>query len=190
MPSLEAQIVNIADEIAYLCHDVDDGLRSGILKLSDLEHLAVCQQALESVDRTMKGAYLVPAMISRMMRLFIQDLENQTDKNLEEAGIATAAQVTDFSRLLASFSDDLKEAAAKLKAFLYDNFYRSPGVAEYNLKGQEVIETLFKRFMEDFELLPESIRLNPHDSESHILVKDYIAGMTDQFALDLYEKLK
>ncbi len=190
MPSLEAQIVNIADEIAYLCHDVDDGLRAGILELADIEHLSICKKALDSIDGSIDRDFLIPAMISRMMRLLISDLENQANDNLEAFGIITAKQVVDSAKPAASFSEPIREDAAKLKAFLYDYFYRSVGVAEYNMKGQEVIRTLFSCFMRDFKLLPEAIRLNPHDSESHILVKDYIAGMTDQFALDLYNKLR
>jgi len=188
MPTIEAQIVNIADEIAYLCHDLDDGLRSGLLKFRDINHLIVCKKALDTIDGSLEMEYLVPSMISFVMHILITDFAIQVNKNIEIAQ-DSVKQGDGIHNLSVSFSEDIKKNALELKTFLYDNFYCSPGVADYNTKGQEVIYKLFEYFMGDLKRLPQSICLNPHKSESYILVKDYIAGMTDKFALDLYDKL-
>ncbi len=189
MPSLEAQIVNIADEIAYLNHDIDDGLRANILKIGDLEHISIWQKASEKVDSKLSVDLLVPTMISSIMSLMIDDLVTNTDKLINEFGINSVEQICSLDKLLSSFTKGIQDDSSKLKAFLYDNFYRSSGVSERNVKGQEVISFLFKKMMADFSLVPEKLKFNSSSDETYVLVKDYITGMTDQFALDLYEKL-
>ena len=189
MPSLEAQIVNIADEIAYLNHDIDDGLRSKILKISDLEHLSIWQKAKDKVEQKLPADLLIPNMISSVMSLMIEDLAQNTNHLLEEANIQTVEQVCMKSSPLCAFTKQMQNDASELKAFLYENFYKTNSVSERNIKGQEVISFLFKKMMKDFSLVPGKIRCKSDSNETHILVKDYITGMTDQFALDLYEKL-
>ena len=190
MPSLEAQVVNIADEIAYLNHDIDDGLRSGILTMDDLNGLAIWKKVQENVDQTLSQPFLISAMISSLIGLMINDLADNTDRLIGEAKIDNVEQVYKNQKPLCSFSDDFKDSCDELKSFLYEHFYHSNGVSEYNVKGQNVIRFLFKKLMNNFNLLPEKIRKNPHAEETYILVKDYIAGMTDQFALDLFNELQ
>ena len=190
MPTLEAQIVNVADEIAYLNHDIDDGLRAGILKMEDLNNLVIWKKIQENVDQTLSQPFLISAMISSLIGLMINNLAENTDRLIGEAKIDNIEQVYKSQKPLCSFTGDFKQNCNELKNFLYEHFYRSNGVAEYNIKGQNVISILFKKLMNNFDLLPEKIRKNPYGEETYILVKDYIAGMTDQFALDLYDKLK
>ena len=190
MPSIEAQIVNVADEIAYLNHDIDDGLRSGILKMKDLDGLAIWEKTKEKVDQNLPLPFLISAMISGLIGLMVNDLAENTNHLIEKANIKTLDDVYQKKETLSAFSDIIYRDSTELKDFLLKNFYQSSGVAEYNKKGQEVIHFLFKKMMEDITLLPEKIRENPHNEEMYILVKDYVAGMTDQFALDLYDKLK
>lgn len=189
MPSLEAQIVNVADEIAYLNHDIDDGLRAGILKMEDLDNLAIWQKAKEKSGETPSSPFFISAMISSLIGLMVNDLAENTNRLIEDTNIHGLDDVYKTSKPLSAFSDGFSKDCSELKAFLYKNFYQSSGVAEYNIKGQNIIRPLFKKLMNNFELLPVKIRQNPHGEETHILVKDYIAGMTDQFALDLYEEL-
>jgi len=190
MPSLEAQIVNVADEIAYLNHDIDDGLRAGILKREELNRLAIWKKVQANVDQTLPPPFLISAMISCLIGLMIGDLAHNTDQLIEASGVDDSDSVCNHPKSLAGFSNDFKKECDELKDFLYERFYRSNGVADYNIKGQNVIRFLFKKLMANFQLLPEKIRKNPHGEETHVLVKDYIAGMTDQFALDLYDELQ
>lgn len=190
MPSLEAQIVNIADEIIYLTHDIDDGLRADIFDIEKLDDLLIWNAGKENVDQSIPVDFRISAMISHLISLMVENLAQNTNKNIEVANIENAEMVYKTKKPLAAFSQDFEKQCSDLKVFLYDNFYQSPGVAEYNVKGQEAIRFLFKKMMSNFDLLPEKVRRNPHEVDTHILVKDYIAGMTDQFALDLYEKIK
>lgn len=189
MPSLEAQIVNIADEIAYQNHDIDDGLRSGILDLKSLDHLSIWKRVKEMIDPGLPEHYLITAMISELMTVMVTDLAENTDRLVKKYKIESVEQINQSRYPLAEFSKDIRRESDQLKQFLFRNFYHSPGVAEYNEHGKEVIKFLFKTFMKDESSLPKKIRNNPYSEKIHILVKDYIAGMTDQFALDLYETL-
>lgn len=190
MPSLEAQVVNIADEIAYQNHDIDDGLRSGILALEQLDRLAIWKRIKEKVDPTLNEPYLIPAMISGLMSLMVDDLTANTDRLIDKYKIQTVDQIYNTRHPLSGFSAPIKREANDLKTFLYKNFYQSSGVSEYNEQGKQVIRFLFIAMMRDNTLLPKKIRQNPYEEKMHVMVKDYIAGMTDQFALDLYQSLK
>lgn len=189
MPSIEAQIVNVADEIAYMNHDIDDGLRSGILHFDDMDHLALWQQAKTRIDLSLSLEYRIPAMISALISLMVDDLANNTNHNIEQFGIHVIEDVYKTSESIGCFSPAMVMKADELKQYLFDHFYTSPGVAEYNLKGQEVIHFLFDAFYKKPELLPEKLQELLPDEPKHVVVKDYIAGMTDNFALELYSKL-
>lgn len=178
MPSLEAQVVNAADEIAYLNHDVDDGLRAGILKKEDLNELAIYQYVKNAGGQN-----------SNLMSLMVNDLAENTNQLIQESGVKSVDQVYKTKQPLSAFSNAFNKDCIELKNFLYKYFYQFSGVYEYNLKGQDVIRFLFKKLLEDPTLLPEKIRRNPYNEKVYILVKDYVAGMTDRFALNLYQKL-
>lgn len=181
MPSIEAQIVNIADEIAYLNHDIDDGLRAGILTIEGLRGLSLWQRAEEKVESN-----IIPSLISRM----VNDLAENTNRLIGESGIESVEDVYKSKLELGKFSYNFRKECNALKNFLYKNFYLSDEVSKVNKEKQDVIRFLFDKLIKDLNLLPEEIRLNQYDDEECVLVKDYIAGMTDQYALDLYDKLK
>lgn len=190
VPSLEAQIVNIADEIAYLCHDVDDGLRADILSIDQLNDLSLWQKAKTNVDSNLHQHFFISVMVSEIMGLMIGDLAKNTDRLIEEYNIQNIDLIYKSDKQLVAFSNPFYDECMELKDFLYENFYHSSGVMVYNEKGQDVINILFKEFMDNLELLPESFKSKLNQEEPHILVKDYIAGMTDGFALGLYKELK
>jgi dGTPase len=180
MPSIEAQIVNIADEIAYQNHDIDDALRSEILTLKDFKGIALVEEA-QKTDKL---------LISGLMGLMIEDLARHTEKQIAKHKITSVAQVYQTPAYLGCFSPEMEKKGDELKAFLYKNFYQSPGVSEYNKKGQEVIHVLFDKLYKNPKLLPEKLQEVEGGEPLHMIVKDYIAGMTDNFALELYEELK
>ncbi len=190
MPSLEAQIVNIADEIAYSNHDIDDGLRSQILKVDDLKTLALWQAAEKCVNRSMPFDLWVMAMISSLITLMVTDLAEETHRRITKHGIKTVDQIYETPAALAGFSPGMAVWMEELKAFLFKNFYQSPDVSSYNAEGKTVIRLLFTRLMDDFKLLPEKFQERLKIEKPYLVVKDYIAGMTDKFALELYHSLQ
>ena len=189
MPSLEAQIVNIADEIAYQSHDIDDGLRSGILSEEDLLKLDISKQAVgkkaASDDPDIRKRYL----LASIMTLLVNDLAENTDKKVRKLGIGTVGDVYAHDGPIVLFSDEVSQMAVQLKDFLYSHFYNAREVRKYNEEGKIVISRLFSVLYDQPEHLPEKYRVLLDSEERYVVVKDYIAGMTDSFAKDLYGKL-
>lgn len=189
MPSLEAQVVNIADEIAYQSHDIDDGLRSGVINLEGLMSLEICQQAVkhlpDSDDLSVYRHYLIGAIMS----LLVNDLALNTEKNLNAQKITTVDQIYQCPDQLAQFSDPVLKMGAELKDYLYANFYNAPEVMKYNDYGKQVITKLFQSFYADPAHLPEKYQHQLKKEEKHVVIKDYIAGMTDSYAMAIYDTL-
>ncbi len=190
MPTLEAQVVNLADEIAYLNHDIDDGLRSGILTFNALDQLALWKQVKTAAATTIPFDLRVNRIISALTSLMVNDLTLETQNLINHHGITNVEQIYKTPFPLVGFSDPMRALCNELKTFLYHHFYQSPPVAEYNKKGKEVIRFLFERIIKNPELLPEHFQEALKSEKPHVVVKDYIAGMTDNFALELYDQLK
>jgi len=189
MSSLEAQVVNLADEIAYQNHDIDDGLRSCILKVEQLDQLPLWRKAQEGIRTDLGEDVWIAMTVTALVKLMIHDVVQMTNERLKTLSINSLSDVYKARDPLVSFSPEVSEMNEALKTFLYTYFYRSPGVFEYNERGAQVIEALFDHFMTHFEEIPLDPRANPEEPR-HVLVKDYIAGMTDAFALKIYKRLK
>lgn len=190
MPSLEAQTANIADEIAYLNHDIDDGLRSGILSIEAFDEVALWRAAKKEVNQKTVPNLRVGLMISAVMSRMIHDLVSHTDSVLSKRGIGSVEQVMLTREPLVGFSAKMSPLVPELKTFLYRHFYHSPTVLSYNNRGQEAIRFLFRTFIEKPSLMPTSFREQLKNDPVFIVVKDYIAGMTDHYALTLYDQLQ
>lgn len=182
---IEAQVVNIADEIAYTNHDMDDGIRSGLISVDELESFEIWQIALEKVLEQygeLTSDVLVSRVISKIISIMVDDLCEQTNKNIIEFGIMTLSDVYNHKGHIASFSPKIKIMVKALREFLFKNFYMSNAVSERVEDGKTMIKKLF-----DFYLAhPEKMSLKVHnkkDASVILLVKDYIAGMTDVFLI-------
>jgi len=186
-PSLEAQLVDLSDKIAYLNHDIDDGIRARILNIEELETLSLWKKAKATVKTGLPFPFFVSAMISRIISLMVTDLLQTTDQLILEHKIQTVDQVYATQTPLVAFSDTLATECKELKSFLYERFYHSPGIMEYNNRGQEVIRFLFGELLRKSSLIPE--KFSATGEEIVIQVKDHIASMTDDYAMDLYDKL-
>ena len=189
MPSLEAQVVNVADEIAYQSHDIDDGLRSGVLNLDSLLELSICEVARELIQKSDTIAIKRRHLLSSVMSLLVNDLAEQTELLLKEKNIQQLDHIYKTPEQLAQFSPRVSKMGAELKDYLYQNFYHAPEVTRYNEQGMVVIATLFDHFYGDSDRLPETYQLRLKNEVKHEVVKDYIAGMTDSFALKIYDSL-
>ncbi len=198
-PGLEAQIANLADEIAYNNHDVDDGLRAGLIEVEDLQqvrlferqHAAVLEQYPALSERKR-----VHETIRRMINWVVVDLVRTTGKRLEEAKPSSSDDVRRRPRPLAGFSDAVLEEHLELKAFLRERVYRHHKVLRMTAKAHRVLEQLFTAFLDDVDLMPEGHRDVARQAEREHgtagrarAVADYIAGMTDRYAILEHRRL-
>ena len=189
-PSLEAQIANLADEIAYNNHDVDDGLRSGLITLEQLAEVPLVARHLDEV----RAAYpalperrLVHETVRRMINTLVSDLIGQSEQNIAEQKLATLEDVHRAPVLIA-FSDVLNEEQRVLKRFLLTNLYRHYRVMRMSSKAQRIIDDLFSAFMADNRLLPPAFQ-RQGEAERARSVADYIAGMTDRYAIREHRRI-
>lgn len=192
-PSLEAQIVDYSDEIAYNSHDIDDGLKSSLLTLEQLDSVAIWRRAYAEVRE--RSPLASPRIwryqaIRRIINRLVTDLIETVEQRMRENGIETLAAVRSFGRPLATFSPELEAERLELKAFLMDNLYRHYRVVRMAVKAKNVMSDLFRAYMAEPSQLPPHILERRYGGESLArVVADYIAGMTDRFALDEYRKL-
>lgn len=188
--SLEGQMVNIADEIAYLNHDIEDGLRAKILHLEALKKLDIWKIAEKRLKIKSSDPFYASRIKSAITRLMTEDLIKNTAFIIEKKEIKTIDQIYHHKESLSKTSKEMTEMSKELKAYLHENFYRSKKIINYNKRGQEVITALFEHFQKNFNTVPDEYRLRFQFEEKSIIIKDYIAGMTDQFALEIYENLR
>ncbi|OIQ89479.1 deoxyguanosinetriphosphate triphosphohydrolase [mine drainage metagenome] len=189
-PSLEAQITNLADEIAYNNHDIDDGLRSGLLELDELEAVPFFGGHLHAV----RGAYpklapkrVIAETIRRMIAALIADLIDATEARIAEAGVASLDDVR-AAPPLAAFSAPVREQLSALQRLLRARLYRHSQVVRSTTKAARVLRELFDAYADDPRLLPREHQ--PVDGRSRWRgVADYVAGMTDRYAIREHRKL-
>ena len=189
-PSLEAQLANLADEIAYNNHDVDDGLRSGLISLADLDSVGIFATRRREVEAQwpgLAGRKLIHETIRRMINAMALDLIDKTRSNIAAAGIVTLADVHRAPRLVA-YSDALLPQLRELKAFLRDKLYLHYQVLRMTDKARRIVRDLFDAFMSDVRLLPPQYQLRARADQPRAIA-DYIAGMTDRYAIKEHRRL-
>ena len=188
-PSLEAQLVNFADEIAYNHHDIDDGFRSGLLTFDQLEGLAFFNEIsmeVKSESPSINEKQLIKSTIRRMMNIFIIDLCEQSQGLIEKKDLKSIDDVRNTGAVI-TLSEDMTKKQQSLKRFLKESLYLHPRVQAMTDNANDVINLLFEKLMRN----PDLINISEEHSQNElaILVSDYIAGMTDRFALQTFEKL-
>lgn len=188
---LEAQVVNIADEIAYTNHDMDDGLRSGIIKISQLRKFDLWKNAENEVQKRygkdIDENVLISRVISSIISSMIDDLCENTYSNIKFLGIKSPDDARKADKDIAEFSDEIKTPLSLLRMFLYENFYLNPLVAAFTSEGRKMIKSLFHYYVENVDDFPKKEFLDEGE-DVVIAVKDYIAGMTDGFLTKEFEK--
>ena len=192
-PSLEGQIANLADEIAYNNHDVDDGLRSGLITLQQLSSVPLVAEHLQEV----RSAYpelnerrIVHETVRRMINTLVSDLIRQSSANIADQQLATVEDVRTAPVLIA-FSAELVAKQRVLKKFLHTHLYRHYRVMRMSAKAQRIIRELFDVFMDDGRLLPtqfQSREIQDRETRARV-VADYIAGMTDRYAIREHKRI-
>jgi dGTPase len=189
-PSLEAQLANLADEIAYNNHDVDDGLRSGLITLEQLDAVPIFarnRQVVETAYPGLGGRRLIHETVRRMVNLMAVDLIEQTRNSIVQAGVASLDDVRAAPRLVA-YSPGLLPELRVLKTFLRENLYHHYQVLRMTDKARRIIQDLFGAFMNDPRLLPPQYQSMAR-SDKPMAIADYIAGMTDRYAMKEHRRL-
>jgi dGTPase len=192
VPSIEGQIINYADEIAYNNHDIDDGLKSGYITLDMLERITLWQQVSSGVREkypAIDERRLVYQTISALIGLLIGDICRTITENLERLSIASLNDLRRVNKPLAHFSEDITLQNLELKSFLFNNLYRHYKVDKMRVKAEIFITRLFETYLQYPNLLPPKYRVRSEIFGLERTVCDYIAGMTDRFALDEYKRL-
>ena len=177
-PHLESQIVDIADEIAYLSADIEDGLRGGFFTIADLNQLDICREARESLADSEKD--FRSAIIRGIMRRLISELVRNSRENIAKFEIKNIEHVQKCSSKIISFSNDFFAGFLAVKDFLMKNYYSAPVIQQATNEGQEIIGKVFDYLIENPAKLPEYLQKNDDPLETKVC--DYIAGMTDSFA--------
>jgi len=193
-PCLEAQIVDLADEIAYNAHDVDDGLKAQMLTVADLTGSRLYREAASAAraahpaldDRLMRYQTVI-----RMIDVMVTDLVANIDRELTRAGITSVNAVRRAGRAIAAFGDDVGAQVVELKQIMRDRLYRHYRVNRMTEKAGRVLARLFETYMAEPRQIPPHVlaRVEVDGEPLPRVIADYIAGMTDRFALDEYRKL-
>jgi dGTPase len=189
-PSLEAQIANLADEIAYNNHDIDDGLRSGLLQLAQLEDVPLFARHARAVRAEFPAIgerRMVNETVRRMINTLIVDLATETARRIRSAQPASIDDVRQAGPL-AAFSPDVRKEADALKSFLLHNLYRHFRVMRMTTKARRVVTELFQAFHDEPRLLPLDHQARAAEDKARAIA-DYVAGMTDRYAMKEHQRL-
>jgi len=193
-PGLEAQIANIADAIAYNNHDVDDGFRAGLISLSDLRGQTLFNDQYEVVRERypdLEDRRLIYEIIRRMINKVVTDLIETTRARIEASDLKSIDDVRNLSHTLVAFSDEVYAEHTELKRFLHEYLYQHEKVLSMTGKARVMLEVLFERYMSEPREMPDEFfrRAGADEVTRARVVADYIAGMTDRFAIAEHERL-
>ncbi len=191
-PSLEAQIAAIADDIAYDNHDIDDGLRAGLFTIGDLLDVPVVRRCWDAVRARYPDhdeARLGPELVRDQIGLMVNDVLEETQRRVAEAGIRSADQVKSAGRALAGFSEKLAAEERELKRFLYARMYDAPAVTAVRVEAQRVVANLAAAYRDDPRRLPPDWQAEGDRLSTTRRIGDFVAGMTDRYAIARHRDL-
>jgi dGTPase len=198
-PNLEAQIVDLSDETAYSNHDVDDGLRYGLIQFDELLDIQLFRDQYEKVAgkyNEINNRQMIHEIIRRMINVMVVDLIDTSRNNIEAASLQSLDDVRNQPKPLMSFSDEMTALNLELKQFLRENLYQHYRVHRMSRKAYDIITALFEAFMNDIRILPPEARdqctiMQNESGDEGVArgVADYIAGMTDRYAIVEYERI-
>ena len=189
--NLETQIANVADELAYTTHDLDDGLRSGMIFPQALNGLALWEILRKTHD--WRGPGLDDMQRHRMIRhlvgLMVTDMLQATDARLKDSQVQSPLDIQKLKQNVIGYSEDMQRRNRELKDFLYNNLYRNSRVVRMQVKAERIVSELFTAYRDEPLMLPDHVQkfIDPRGLERTIC--DYIAGMTDRYAVEEHQKL-
>ncbi|MEJ5314667.1 deoxyguanosinetriphosphate triphosphohydrolase [Anaerolinea thermophila] len=188
---LEAQIANIADELTYTAHDLDDGLRSGMITVEMLQGISLWEVVCESIG--WKGGILTDMIrhqiIRRLIGMTVNDIIQNTEQRLRESLVRSVEELQRLPFNVVTMSEDMRRRNRELKDFLYKNLYRHWRVVRMAVKAERIISDLFNAYREEPTILPKHVQENIAKWGLERTICDYIAGMTDRYAIEEHQKL-
>jgi dGTPase len=189
--NLEAQMANVADELAYTTHDLDDGLRSGMINPQMLEGIALWEILKETFKWA--GPELDELERHRMIRhlvgLLVTDMVHATDLRLKDSGVKSPIDVQKLDHNLIGFSEDMQRRNRELKDFLFQKLYRHYRVVRMAVKAETIIKEMFSAYQREPAILPDHVQKNIPVRGLERTLCDYIAGMTDRYAIEEHQRL-
>jgi len=191
-PTLECQIVNVADEIAYTCHDVDDGLSSGFITVESLLEIELWRQLDEQLAKQfgkLDGSVYRYQMVKLLVNMMVTDAIDASRQALEKAAPKNPDDIRQLPENLICRSVDMIARESILKQFMFDNMYRHYRLIRMAEKAERIINSLFNAYIENPDQLPPQFNARIKDEDVYVVVADYIAGMTDRFAGQEFKKL-
>ena len=189
--SLEAQLANVADELAYNYHDVDDGLRANLLDFEQLQEVTLIREQLKVVLAkypNLQGRRLHKELVRQLINMTIYDLIETTDNNIKTHAISSVDEAR-IAPLSVKYSDEMSQMQRELKKFLMKNMYRHSKIMQLRFKASNIVRSLFEAYMSDSMLLPEQYQRRIDSDGVNRVVADYISGMTDRYAFRQYNRL-
>jgi dGTPase len=194
-PSTEGQVAAIADDIAYNNHDIDDGLRAGLFAVADLADVPLVGPVFQSVEAhypRLEEPRLIHESIRRLIDRMVSDLIGESRKRLRDSGARSADEVRALAVPVIAFSDEMRHNDRALKEFLFERMYRHYRVNRMSSRARRVIHDLFRLYLAEPQFLPREWRelaAGPDEPQTARVAADYLAGMTDRFALDEHHRL-
>jgi dGTPase len=191
-PSLEAQVAAIADDIAYDNHDIDDGLRAGLLRIDELIALPIVSEVWEAIGERHPGLSIEKrqrALVRDMIGIMVGDVLDETARRIAESGVQDIDEVRAAGRSLVGFSSDLAEQERGLKRFLYSRLYGLEELQPVRREAERVVAGLAAAYAADPSLLPTGWQRGGDRVQQLRTVGDFVAGMTDRFAIARHEEL-
>ena len=197
--SVEAQVAALSDDVAYNNHDVEDGLRAKLFTLKDLEDVRLLGAVMKKVRKEhgdLEERYLANETIRNMIGSMVNDVLRETEGRLKELGPQSADDIRGAGRQMVAFSDDMREQVDELRTFLFDRMYRHYTINRLHLKVERIVTDLFTAFTKHYDVLPDNWQERVKEAggvdDERIrarVVCDYIAGMTDRYAIREHERL-
>jgi dGTPase len=189
--NLETQIANVADELAYSAHDLDDGLRSGMLTPRMLEGISLWEILTDQIK--WRGPEMEEVarhkLIRQLIGMEVTDLVTMTDSRLKESGAQSSVDIQKLSYNVIGFSEDMNRRNRELKDFLYNKMYRNYRVVRMQAKAERIVEEIFDAYQDEPSTLPEQFQAFIDQRGLERTICDYIAGMTDRYAIEEHQKL-
>jgi dGTPase len=193
--SIEAQCAAVADDIAYNAHDLDDGLRAGLFKLDDLSDVPLAGEALSEVFRKypeLEEHRIRHEIVRRQITAMVEDVITNAKSNLADLQPKSVSDVRNFGKTVVCFSDDMHAKEKGIKAFLFDKMYRSPNVMIMRDGAERIIRNLFDVYLNETGDMPNGLQrlsLKNKSNDRPRIIADFIAGMTDSYAISEHERM-
>ena len=188
---LEAQITNVADELAYTAHDLDDGLRSGMITTDMLSEIDLWNMVMErlNIHSRQLDDLTRHSIIRELIGLEVDSMISESNERLQRSGVKTLADLQSHAQNVVGFDDVMRARNRELKDFLYKNMYRHYRVVRMQKKAERILSELFHAYVSEPNMLPIHFQDQLEIKGKEKTICDYLAGMTDRFAVDEYQKL-